>query len=485
MGKRRRPPLLSARDRHLVGRFSYGVTPSLAKQVRRAGGAEAWFEAQLAPASIADRKADGLEEWWTGLGLDALALWRRHVDQVEGGWEVMADYARWCLLRRITSRRQVLEVMTEFWENHFNVPVDGSATFVWRTDYGRQIRRHALGSFEDLLAATVLHPAMLIYLNNALSRADRGRIPNENLGRELLELHTVGRRAGYTEDEVKDSARILTGWAVDQWNTWAPSYRPEWHWTGPVSVLGFSDANAAPDGQQVTRRYLRHLAHHPDTAYRIARKLCVKFIGDAPSEGLVQRLADVYLTHKTEIRPVLRALVRTDEFRVSRGAKLRDPCEDLVATYRLLGAKVRPPTSEQSAANAMLWQASSLGTRPFGWPRPDGQPLDNDSWSSPARMLGSMQVHYAMAGGWWPSVDVRHRGPRAWTGRLPVRFGTLVDSMSHRILHRPASPALLDACCTAVDCTPSERITEEHALVRWQFPRLLTVFLDCPDFYER
>jgi hypothetical protein len=486
MGQVSRPaPLLSRQARHLASRFSYGVTPALAADVRAAGGHLEWFDQQLSPGSVEDRGVAKLKDWFSGLDLDAQQLWRNQVEEVQGGWEVMANYARWCLVRRIRSRRQVLEVMTEFWENHFNVPVDGDAAFTWRTHYGEEIRKRALGSFADLLEAAILHPAMLIYLNNAISRADRGRLPNENLGRELLELHTVGRRAGYTEDHVKDSARILTGWAVDVWNTWAPSYRPEWHATGPVRVLGFVDDNAGTDGREVTRRYLRYLAHHPDTAYRVARKLCVKFVRDDPPEPLVDRLAGVYLAEGTRIKPVLRALVRSDEFRVAIGAKVRDPGEDLVATYRLLRVGVRRPQSEQSAAHALLWQASSLGTRPFAWPRPDGQPLDNESWSSPARVLNSMQVHYNMAGGWWPDVDIRYRGPAAWAGGFPIRFERLVETMSRQILHRDPSAALVDACCLATGCVPSERITGDHPLVRWGFPRLLTVFLDCPDFYLR
>jgi hypothetical protein len=167
------------------------------------------------------------------------------------------------------------------------------------------------------------------------------------------------------------------------------------------------------------------------------------------------------------------------------GAKLRDPGEDVVATYRLLGVTVHEPTSEQDAAHAILWQTSSLGTRPFAWPRPDGQPLDNGSWSSPSRMLSSMQVHYAMAGGWWPREGIRYRAERAWAPGFPVRFDRLVGHMSRTILHRDPRPALLDACRLAVDCRDSDRITRDHPVMTWLHPRLLTVFLDSPDFYTR
>lgn len=475
--------LLSASGRHLVGRFSYGITPALADDVAAAGGPRAWFEQQLDPDSIDDPAASGLRDWWApGLELSAQELWQRNIDEVEAGWQVMANYARWALLRRIRSRRQVLEVMTEFWENHFNVPVDGDAQFLFRTDYGVEIRNRALGSFEDLLQTAITHPAMLLYLDQAVSTAEH---PNENLGRELLELHTVGR-GGYDEDDVKDSARILTGWRITgMWDTWIPKYLPRDHWVGPVSVMGFADPNSDPDGRDLTRRYLRYLAHHPDTARRIARKLAVKFVRDDPPQSLVDRLAATYLEHGTEIRPVLRALVASPEFAGSRGAKVRDPGEDVVATYRALGVKVTRPEVGGAAANAILWQTSSLGVTPFGWPRPDGQPVDNESWSSPSRMLASMGVHYVMSGGWWPTEGIRYRRPTAWAPGFPVRFDVLVDHMSQRVLHQRSTALLLQACCEAVGCSPSERITRDHRIMRWEMPRLLTVFLDSPAFYAR
>ena len=128
-------------------------------------------------------------------------------------------------------------MMTEFWENHLNVPVNGDAQFTYRASYGDHIREHALGRFSDLLVGAITHPAMLIYLDQATSTK---RHPNENLGRELLECHTVGR-GSYTEDHVKASARILTGYTVDMWETWQALYNPEEHWRGTVKVMGFRD----------------------------------------------------------------------------------------------------------------------------------------------------------------------------------------------------------------------------------------------------
>ncbi len=475
----RRP--LSASARLLTSRFSYGVTPALTREVQARGGARAWFEWQLRPGRIKDRGVAGLARWWPGLAFSGAESWQRQVDGVEAGWELTANYQRWLLQRRLRSRRQVLEVMTELWEHHFNVPANGDAQFVYRKGFGDTVRSHALGSFESLLQAVATHPAMLIYLNQAVSTKAH---PNENLGRELLELHTVGR-GQHSEDDVKNCARVLTGHKVDLWRTWAVSYERSWHWTGPVTVLGFTDPNADTDGRDVTRRMLSYLAHHPATAERVARKLAVKFVSDDPPEGLVQRLAEVYLEHDTQIRPVLRALVDSPEFRGSEGLKVRNPVEDVLAAYRALGVRMSRPTDDSSGANAILWQCASVGVYPHGWPRPDGLPLANRAWTTPARVMASMQVHYTLSGGWWPTVDTTYRKPVAWAPSYPIRFDRLVQHLSRRLLGRRATPELLQACCEAVGVAAGERITRRHALVRWGMPRLLTTFLDSPDFYAR
>lgn len=480
----KRKPLASA-DRHLVSRFSYGVTPQLTAQVRKAGGARKWFEQQLQPSRVSDAGVPDHFAWYPSLARGAKELWDRQVKEVEGVWEVNADYSRACLLRRMYSRRQVLEVMTEFWENHLHVPANGDAHGLFRASYGQTIRRHALGRFDEMLQATTVHPAMLIFLDGAESTAAH---PNENLGRELLELHTVGR-GNYTEADVKGSARILTGWHVDMWRSWRPSYVADDHATGPVQVVGFRHANAARDGRAVTTAYLRHLAHHPATARRIARKLAVKFVRDNPSEALVESLARVYLQNDTAISPVLRALVASAEFRRSVGSKVRDPGEDLVASYRVLRVRLARPAAggagEDFGATQMLWQCSSLGTTPFGWPRPDGQPLDSESWSSPSRLIASMQVHYALCGGWWPRHGVGYRKPAQWLPRKSIRFDELVDHLSQELLGRRSTSRLLTACCQAVDVKPHERITAQHGLVKWSFPRLLVTFLDSPAHLTR
>ncbi len=477
-------PLLSASGRHLVGRFSYGHSTSLVRQVIGAGGALKWFDKQLKPGTIRDGSAGEVRSWWPALDLDNRQLWQRDKDGVMGGWEVMEDYQRWLLLRRIRTNRQVHETMTDFWLNHLNVPVHADGVFTWRVDYDRVVRRHALGKFSDLLQAAITHPAMGIYLSNAVSTKNH---PNENLGRELLELHTVGR-GNYTEDDVKNSARILTGFRVDMWRTFDSYYSQNDHWTGPVQVMDFTHANGGSDGRGVVAGYLEYLARHPQTAQRIARKLVVKFVRDDAPQGLVDRLARIYLANDTAIAPVLRALVRSAEFAGSRGAKVRDPAEDVVATYRALGVVLRrPPVNANSsvAAWAILWQTDSVGARPCSWPRPDGPPLVNDAWSTPGRLLASMEIHWVMSGRWWPDEGITYRSPRGWLPKPRVRFDVLVDHLSQRLLGRHSTPALLKACCEGTRIRPNAIITADHQLVRWNFHRLMSTILDSPSHLTR
>ena len=185
------PPLLSKPDRHLVTRFSYGLTPELAKDVRKAGGGLAWFESQLKPSSVSDKEAGKVDAWWPELTYSPAKLWRRQITGMQGGWEVMANYQRRALQRRMRTNRPVLEMMTEFWENHLNVPVNGDAQFTYRAAYGDQVREHALGKFSDLLVGAITHPAMLIYLDQATStkrapqrepRPRAARVPHRRRG---------------------------------------------------------------------------------------------------------------------------------------------------------------------------------------------------------------------------------------------------------------------------------------------------------------
>ena len=476
--------LATATALHLASRFTYGMTPALLQQMSGYPTVQAWFDAQLQPASLADPSASTIEGWWPSLAWSAQTVWAQDQASPGAAWRAMADYQRWCLMRRTYSTRQLLESVTEVFENHLHVPVHDDGVFGFRTDYGRVIRQHALGRFDQMLVAAITHPAMGISLDNASSTKSA---PNENLGRELLELHTVGR-GNFTEDDVKNSARILTGYRVTLWSTWNVYYHPASHWTGPVQVLGFSHPNAEADGRPVTEAYLTYLAHHPLTARRLAKKLAVRFVSDTPSAALLDHLASVYLASGTAIVPVIRALVEHPEFLAAAGRKVRNPSDDVVATWRVLDVQASAPVSDDSAVNAMLWQTVGVGQAPFDWARPDGQPEDGESWSSVSRMLASFQAHYSMAGGWWPKQQLTYHPLTAWvplTDGQSMRFDALVDHLSRRLLGRTASARLLDACCLASGVTASTSITTTHSVVRWGMPVLLTTVLDGPEHLTR
>lgn len=473
-------PLLAETNRRIANRFSYGITPALAEEVDAAGGGLKWFDAQVEAARSAPYVGP---DWWPDLHLRPEQIWRRQVREVRGSWMVSFDQGARSLVRRITSPHQVLEVMDEFWQNHFHVPAGADNIGLFRAPYAETIRRHALGRFDRLLNAAVLHPAMLFYLNAATSTKQH---PNENLGRELMELHTLGI-GNYGERDVRDSSRILTGYWIDQWQTWATPYRKDFHYRGPVRVLGFKHANRKSDGRKVTAAFLNYLAHHPATARRIARKLIAAFVSDQPQPELERRLAKIYLEKGTAIVPVLRALIRSPEFTAAASTKLRDADEDAAAAYRLLGINPRRPSSDDdSGPMQMYWQVETLGLEPFGWPRPDGQPVDNQYWSSPSRVLASMGVHWTLAGGWYPDEHlVDYRGPLTWLPERRLSFADLVDHLTRAVLQVPSTPRLLRACCEATGYEPTQMVTKADDLFGWRWPRLMVTLLDSPEFFYR
>ena len=473
---------------HLADRFTGGYTAAQGAAIAAAGGPLAWFEKQLDPGSVAESaRADQLWSWFPLLARTPAQRYDSERSGKEGNWEHGIDLASWTILRRVHSQRALLESMVELWSDHLHVPW-GSDAWYWRQQYDSLIRAHALGRFSDLLVAASLHPAMLVFLNNAQSTAAH---PDENHARELLELHTVGRGL-YDEDAVKASARILSGWTVRfAWDTShtavAPMtafYDPKRHATGAATVLGFASSGDGRDGQ-TARDYLDYLAHHPATAKRIATRLARRFVSDTPSAALVAQLASVYLAHDTDVRPVLGALVRHPEFAASAKRKVRTPVADLVATMRLLGVDVQPPTDRDSAAHTIVYAHGGL--QPYSWPRPDGAPDDTASYASASRMLGSFQMHWSLAEGDWPTQDVAYRSPGTL---LPAGTFTVAAYADHlcRLLHAaPADAATTRAVAQAIG-TGTDRVVDKELrseLAGWLGVRAISTVLDHPRHLTR
>ena len=466
---------------HMMNRMGCGYSRGTYAKLRKAGGVAQWFDTQLSPNKVKESaRALQIIDWFPDLRETPSRMWERQLTKSKGGWVYAQDLANYSMLRRVYSNRQIHENMVDFWSNHLHISATDTYAWVHRYSYDRVIRKHALGRFDEMLVAATLHPAMLLFLDNWRSAKDA---PNENHGRELLELHTVGRTSGYTEDMVKDSAKILSGFTVDVRGTWGGYYRPSDHTTGPVNVLGFSAENPSIEGEQLTREYLTFLAHHPATSRTIARKLAVRFVSDAPSDALVNHLAKVFRDSNTDIKTTLRALVAHSEYIASAGKKIRTPIEDFVATTRLLGVDVAAPTSDNSFARVAF--RAHEGMLLFHWPRPDGPPESGAAWSSATRMLNSFRMHWRLGGGGFSNLDVTYKKPVSWLPQRRIRMDQYVDHLC-RMLHGKAStPQLLQAAVKALDIPPHEVITKDHAITRWLFVRLLAVLLDSPVHMSR
>ena len=460
---------------HLLRRTTYGLTPDLVAHARRLGRT-AWLEQQLRPASIPDPEGEAVVARFPSLRLTSAQVRSRHSD---GSWDVMFDLGRAALGRAAWSRRQLLEVMVDLWSNHLNVTCPSDNVWDNRHRYDADvIRPHALGRFADLLKAAITHPAMLSYLDNVSSTK---RAPNENLGRELLELHTVGVGAGYTEAEVRDSARILTGLTVD--NAGTATYRPRWHWTGPVRVLDFSHPNDAPDGSGVVAAYLDHLAHHPATARRIARLLAVRFVCDDPPSGLVDRLAAAYTAGGTAIAPVLRRLLTSPEFFAAAGGKLRRPLESVVAAVRALG--FTQAARGVAELDALYWALETMGHQPMAWPTPDGYPDIAAAWTSSAATLARWNVTLGLAAGWWPKGFGHAALPALLPRPRPATHGALVAALGQRLLQRPLPAAHVAAICAFLQVGTRTPVRADSEVVGWRLPYVVALVLSSPVHLAR
>ncbi|MEV4537974.1 DUF1800 domain-containing protein [Asanoa sp. NPDC049518] len=423
-------PNLLSRDPilHMLRRTTFGPTRALVEAAGKTGIDE-WLERQLNPGKVDDPVAASALKAFPTVAMSTAQI-RRTVK--DGDFQAQFELGQATIARQMWSSRQLFEVMVDFWSNHLNVtnPFDGG----WdvRTSYDNDvIRKHALGKFSDMLKASARHPAMLRYLDNAAS--DR-RSVNENYGRELLELHTVGIDGGYNEKDVRNSAYILTGRTVTDDGQFR--YAAERHWVDPVKVLGFKDKNPSRSkGLDVGERYLRYLATHPSTAKNIARKLAVRFVCDAPPNGLVQRLADTYLENGTAIAPVLRVLFRSQEFWIATGMKTRRPLENFVATARALG--IAPGSDTRAGVEGLYFMTQRFGQAPMAWVPPNGYPDVAAAWRSAHATLSLWNAHRALIGGYerglsYPKVE-------GLVGKRPGTTGPYVDSLADRLVFQKLS----------------------------------------------
>ena len=462
-----------------LNRLTFGAKPGDILEVR-AIGLDKWIDQQLQPEKINDEAMNAFVRNYSALDenqndllkqyaeqqqqrrvakreradttqpmtADEIAQMRQQQQMANSRRQVVTQLQSSRVARAVASERQLQEVMTDFWENHFNIyAAKGAPESYYLVDFDQNvIRPHALGKFRDLLEAVSQSPAMLFYLDNARSMADsnrptlrpenaRNQFPrirpfgrpgvgiimraprsaqqgqpqaqrqrpglNENYGRELLELHTLGVDGGYTQQDVINVARAFTGWTLKP-----PAqgggfiFRPQVHDAGEKVVLGHR--LAAGRGQEDAEDVLDILAKSPATAHFISFKLARRFVSDSPSKALVDHAAQVYLKTDGDICEVLRSIITSPEFFSQRAfrSKVKSPFEVVVSAARALDAA---PDSTPRSAQVIAY----LGQPIFGHQAPNGWPETGESWMNTGAILNRINFGMAAAAGRLPGADIR------------------------------------------------------------------------------
>jgi uncharacterized protein (DUF1800 family) len=460
---------------HVLNRLAYGPSPASLAELQKMG-IEAWVQGQLHPNSIDDSAVEAKLANFRSLKMttaDRLAAYQpeQKLAKEQGldpadpetrakllealplgslprqmGLELVAAK----LIRATESRRQLQEVLLDFWFNHFNVAAQKGAVRWMLASYEQEaLRPHLFGSFRELLGAVAHHPAMLFYLDNwtstregfdmaALRRsgapipkklAEVGKLGlNENYARELLELHTLGVDGGYTQADVREVARCFTGWGIEkprQVGTFA--FHPLAHDSGEKRVLGqtFPAGGGMDDGERV----LDLLASHPATAHFLARKLAQKFVADDPPKALVERLAQTYLDTHGDLTALYRALFASPEFWSEQAfnGKTKTPLEFAISAVRSLGGSTYGDAGLIKALDGMgepLYRAQP----PTGWPEVA------TPWVNAGALVTRINFALALTAGRVPGTEVvlplEPKGQSA---------NALLDELARAILHQSLS----------------------------------------------
>ena len=326
----------------------------------------------------------------------------------------------------LATQAPFIERMVHFWSNHFCISADNPRVAVFAGAFERDaIRPHVLGTFSDMLLAAEQHPAMLIYLNQAQSigpnspaaarNPDRKRGLNENLAREIMELHTLGVRSGYSQADVTEFARALTGWTIDSPGAGADignpdqfAFRPARHEPGERTILG---QRYAQDGQAQARAALIEFARSPATAHHIATKLARHFAGDDPPPAMVSRLAESFVRSKGDLPTVYRALIASPEAWVAHAVKFKTPWEWTISSLRGLG-QVRVGALPIAAVQAQLGQRVWKPGSPAGWDDIAA------SWTGPDALMRRVEIAQRLAASVGAVADARVLATQILPGAL-------------------------------------------------------------------
>ncbi len=475
---------------HVLSRTAFGPRPGDLERVR-SQGIQRYIDEQLRPERLSDAPMASRLAGLTTIGLSSRQIAEQYeLPQIQARQQkkanannndtasgdakqppdplqqrannVMVELSEQKLLRAVYSERQLQEVLTDFWFNHFNVDARKGADRFMLTEYERDvIRPRVLGKFRDLLGATAKSPAMLFYLDNWMSadpngphapeNAGRPRVVrgpfggrvlmppaprpqaqgknaprglNENYGRELMELHTLGVDGGYTQKDVTEVARAFTGWTIERPRQGGGfEFNPRIHDLGQKVVLGhvIKAGGGESDGEQV----LDILAKHPSTATFIATKLARRFVSDTPPPALVERMAARFRETDGDLREITRAILTSPEFlsRDAYGAKVKTPFEFVASALRATGADVQD-------ARPLVREVQQLGMPLYMCQPPTGYKDTGDAWVNTGALVSRMNLALRLASGQvkgtWvdPSADVRLAGDVSETTRATIARAT-------------------------------------------------------------
>jgi uncharacterized protein (DUF1800 family) len=451
-------PYSAAPDMPWLERMTFGVNSGVLAQYRKLGR-QGYLEEQLRPADgrLPDAVAQEIAQLrisqadGTQLLMKVVAEQKRLNTLPDGpdrqaarqalndqGNQLVYETRRRELLRAIYSSAQLKEQMMWFWLNHFSVFEQKANVRYLVADYSeRAIRPHALGHFRDLVMATLEHPAMLQYLDNAQNAA--GRI-NENYARELMELHTLGVDAGYSQHDVQELARVLTGVGVAGLEP--PKLRPELrgayvrdgafefnparHDFGPKKLLGHE---LKQHGFAEVSEAVELLVRQQACAQFISHKLAVYFVGDDPPAALVGRMARTFQDSDGDIAAVLRTLFTAPELAAQAGRKFKDPMQYVVSAVRM-AYDTRIVQNMHPVTNWL----GALGEPTFGHQTPDGYSLVDTAWSSSGQMSRRFEIARAIGAGSAGLFDPENGGPATVVGfpllTTPVYYSVVEPSLS-------------------------------------------------------
>ncbi|MCH9648694.1 MAG: DUF1800 domain-containing protein [Deltaproteobacteria bacterium] len=457
-----------------LNRMGFGPRPGDVAAFNALGGSDgqrmaAYVAQQLDPDSIDDSALDArvAAGGFTTTNKTLVQLWQDHVvadPPYEERVRPLHETESLTFLRAIFSRKQLVEVLAEFWHNHFSIyGHEFSIAPIWM-HYDRDvIRAHLLGNFRDMLVANATSPQMLLYLDNYANSVDG---PNENYARELMELHTMGAEnylgvipadevpteggvpIGFVDEDIFAATRALTGWTIrnrpwddDFGNTGEFFYYAPWHDNDAKSFLG-QDLPANQAAMQDGLDLLDALASHPGTGRFIARKLCRRLLGDSPPDGLVASAAALFTAqkdHPEQLKQVVEHILLAPEFRSTWGDKIKRPFEVVTSALRAAEGNFSFRLDD-SETGTLMWLYSQTGHELFDWKPPNGYPDFKTAWQSTTPRVMSWRIC-----NWF--VDNRDDSDVYLLdilGQTPpgVRSANaLVDFWTDRVLGRPLEPS--------------------------------------------